>query len=160
MTRHEYWTIIDELDWKGRCERKDYRPYETIGDIIADEYPYNISELQEITREERDSITKFLSSNGIRTGNDSGWDLTAHIIGCGFDFVEFVRDKVNSGEYTFDNIYSEIPYIENFQYSFSKAYESLCAKENLESSSSNKEEVYKEWLKGKIREENIKTLID
>ena len=160
MTKHEYWTLIDEWNWKGRCENKEHRPYETIGDIIAETHPYDILTIQKITKEERTNIINFLNKNGIRTGNDSGWDLTAHIVGCGFDYINEVKDKVNSGEYNENNIYDEIPYRENFQYSIGKAMERIIEKEGLDKSSGNREDVYGEWVKREVRDEKIDSLVD
>jgi hypothetical protein len=156
MTKEEYWKIVDELNWKKFCENKEERPYDLVCDIILDKYPKNIVELRTYTEDERVKLGLYLSTYGIGVGNDSGWDLTAHIIGCGLDYLNEVEYKVNSGVYTYNNIYQEINYRENFQYSFGRAMEKLVEREfpNVKDKGTG-EDLYKAWLRGNKIDELI-----
>lgn len=160
MNKEEYWKIIDELNWKGRCENNEHRPYEKIGKLISEKYPYQILELCENTREEKYHLTTLLRKNNIPCGNDSGWDLTAHIIGCGKPYLDETMNKICIGEYTNENIYQLIDYRENFQYSFNKAFGFFLKSKGIETNGLSEEEVYKSCIKKMVREENINIIIN
>ena len=127
MTDNKLWKIIQDIDWQGTCkDKKKRKHWKHVAKSIVEKYPEHILELIYFTKKERESLIGFLSSYNIRTrGSDSGWDLTAHIVGCGKKYVEEVKQKVIDGEYSDANIYKKIPYRKNFEYSFGTALERL-----------------------------------
>jgi len=147
LTDDELWSIIDDIDWKGACikAKTKKRPYDIVAEAIVKNYSEYLLEIREFARNERLSIKIFLSNNNISTGNDSGWDLTAHIIGCGKDYIEEVKKKVLSGEYTNENIYKEIKYKENFEYSFGVVLEKIVGDRYWQTA----DDKYKEWLRNR-----------
>ncbi len=151
MTDNKLWKIIQDIGWPEACitnkDNKEKRPYDVVGDRIAEKYPEYILELRNFAKKERKSLVSFLSGCGIRTGGDSGWDLTAHIIGCGENYLKDVKERVNAGEYTMDNIYDEIPWQENFEYSFSYAIEKIIGSEKA--SKKTRDSDYLEWLRNR-----------
>ena len=167
MTSKEIWKIIDWLNWETACEKENEkddstRPYRKLGIKLAKKYPENILEIRDFVRKERKKLCYFLSNHGIVSGNDSGWDLTAHIIGCGKKYIDDIKDKVKSGQLNQIKIYN-IPYVENFQYTFSRAIEQIAdpLKVVFEAKGGklgvpSDEEVYKIWLRDRKIDRIIK----
>lgn len=127
-SKEYYWNIITELDWKnvpinsgGTCD------YLKLTKKLINKYPLNIiDDLREFVKEKRKilcdklneySISKIGTVNYYGIGDDSFWDLTAHITGCGHKIYNKILENPEEAKIMAKNY----NYIENFQYVFGES---------------------------------------
>lgn len=112
----DFWKIVNELGW-GRPSTDYHKLGEKLIYFIYDED--SIEQLREISQQKRATIADIIRHTNkniarIWGGDDSFWDLTAHIVGLG---EEFFTRVINNPE-TINEVGKT--YKENFEYLFSK----------------------------------------
>ena len=124
---YDFWNIIEQLDWKGKCVSED-RPYNVTKQQLVDICHKDVILVNDIAETARayrrvlaDKIQQYSLDNFNNRykypliSDDSFWDLTAHIVGCGKEAYEkacnhpetIARDYVDNHNYK-----------ENFEYTF------------------------------------------
>lgn len=119
------WGIVENLGWG--IESTDYK---SIGKKLAIDYPNYIERLSDFVQLKRELLVSRLNEyanerGSFRTyygiGDDSFWDLTAHIVGLGQEkyFQIFENPEIAK------KMVDERDFVENFQYIFRNAKEYL-----------------------------------
>jgi Protein of unknown function (DUF4240) len=120
-TEDEIWKIILELDWKPSSKTNRY--HKTVKQKLMNDYIFDIEEIKNFVKGKRKELQQFLREwrKEQKTkiiyhfgSDDSFWDLTAHIVGLGKDFYEYILNNPK----TASDMANERDYVENFEYSF------------------------------------------
>lgn len=126
IENYKFWDVIGEINWRGLCKDKNHnKPYdiskERLNQITNnnDTWKYQIEDTAKAYRlilEEKlheYSLKKYNNRYKFPiVSNDTLWDLTAHIVGCGKE----VYNSVMRYPQTIEDYLNE--YVENFEYTF------------------------------------------
>ncbi|MDG1949962.1 MAG: hypothetical protein P8J32_04045 [bacterium] len=110
------WCIVDEIGWKDLSGHRE----KSVNFRIK--YPLYGSYMRKFSQHMRNKLNEAIDSYAKQSGEciptvgrDSGWDLTAHIVGLGKrTFYETLKNPELAAM-----MYAQGDYIENFEYVFS-----------------------------------------
>lgn len=121
-----FWEVVEKLGWKQKCKEGIDRPYEETAKVLKEIVGSDAMLGTEISKTARayrtvlvDKIREYsLKEYGNRykfprVGDDTFWDLTAHVVGCGKNDYE----RVFNDPKLIENYLRS--YKENFEYTFS-----------------------------------------
>lgn len=122
---YKFWDIINKLGWETLCKNGVERPYNTTKEILNEITDGDARWQNEISRTAKSYRAiledKLRESSLEKYGNryvfpsvsdDTFWDLTAHVVGCGED----AYNNVMLHPETIETYLKE--YVENFEYTF------------------------------------------
>ena len=121
----DFWYIIDKLGWRTLCKKGVKQPYtetkKILNEITNGDETFK-KDILYYTKLYRKLLVEKISEYSIETygddhvfpavSDDTYWDLTAHIVGCG----KSTYDKVMEYPETLMEYLNE--YVENFEYTF------------------------------------------
>ena len=116
-----YWKLIETINWKKiSSESNDYN--NKVCEIVTSTLSENaIKELSDFIKDKYRFLINLMKycSYSLKLGDDSTWDICAHVVGCGKNaFYEVVNNPSSIEKY-------KPLYKENFIYGFSKALETF-----------------------------------
>lgn len=122
---YKFWDVIKELDWENACKGKYERPYITTHDRLkklTNNDSMFQSYIETTARAYRNVLVEKLREYSLQkygnrytfpmVSDDSLWDLTAHIVGCG----EHTYNRIMKHPEKISDYLDK--YVENFEYTF------------------------------------------
>lgn len=125
--KYTFWDIVEKINWEWLCKQKGIKPYDKAHEILIN-LGYDDRRIAEIGKTAKSY--RIILQNAIReysqkeygkrysfpyVGDDSFWDLTAHIVGLG----EYVYKDILANPQKIKEYADTYNYTENFEYSFS-----------------------------------------